>query len=103
MPSRWATDALPTKSGSFINMESEFRRTLPRRSSATNGPWRLDTLRRSTGLSKFRIELLDEDAATTRQTISAYRSLLEGHTDASSLLDEIGALEKLGVTEGTLA
>ena len=58
---------------------------------------------RSTGLSKFRIELLDEDAATTRQTISAYRSLLEGHTDATSLLDEIGALEKLGVTEGTLA
>ena len=54
------------------------------------------------GLSRFRVELLDEDAAITTQTLRAYQDLLAGTADAASLLDRVQALEKLGVTEGTL-
>jgi U32 family peptidase len=57
---------------------------------------------RAAGLSRFRIELLDEDAATAARTISSYQQLLAGNTDAFTLLNEVQALEKLGVTEGTL-
>jgi putative protease len=57
---------------------------------------------RATGLSRFRVELLDEDAATSAQTIRAYQDLLSGAADASALLGRVEALEKLGVTEGTL-
>jgi putative protease len=55
------------------------------------------------GLRRFRIELLDEDAATAARTIRAYHDLLGGVSDAFGLLDRVEALEKLGVTEGTLA
>ncbi|GAA5130946.1 U32 family peptidase [Luteolibacter yonseiensis] len=57
---------------------------------------------RAAGLSRFRIELLDEtdDAA---KTIRAYQDLLSGKSDAFDLIDKVHALEKLGVTEGTLA
>jgi len=58
---------------------------------------------RQTGLSRFRIELLDEDAATAAKTIRAYQGLLEDRKDAFTLLDEVHAIEKLGVTEGTLS
>jgi putative protease len=57
---------------------------------------------RTAGLRRFRVELLDEDAATASRTIRAYQDLLAGRTDAFSLLNEVQALEKLGVTEGTL-
>ena len=57
---------------------------------------------RDAGLARFRVELLDEDLATAAQTIRAYQDLLAGTTDAASLLGRVQALEKLGVTEGTL-
>jgi putative protease len=57
---------------------------------------------RGTGLAKFRIELLDEDDLGALRTISAYQDLLSGRTDAATLLDNVKAFEKLGVTEGTL-
>ncbi|MFT3992110.1 MAG: U32 family peptidase [Luteolibacter sp.] len=58
---------------------------------------------RATGLSRFRIELLDENAGTAGKTIRAYQNLIHQRTDVFSLLDEVQALEKLGVTEGTLS
>ena len=58
---------------------------------------------RGAGLSKYRIELLDEDDLGALRTIAAYRDLLAGKTDAETLLDNVKAFEKLGVTEGTLA
>jgi putative protease len=58
---------------------------------------------RGAGLSRFRVELLDEDAATAAQTIRAYQDLLSGASDTPGLLNQVQALEKLGVTEGTLA
>jgi U32 family peptidase len=57
---------------------------------------------RSAGLSRFRIELLDE-ADDAGKTIRAYQNLISGNSDAFELLNEVQALEKLGVTEGTLA
>ena len=57
---------------------------------------------RATGLSRFRVELLDE-AEDAAKTILAYQDLLSGKADAFELLDRVQALEKLGVTEGTLA
>jgi len=58
---------------------------------------------RAAGLSRFRIELLDEPAAAAATTIRAYQNLLCGKLDAFTLIDQVQALEKLGVTEGTLA
>ncbi len=55
------------------------------------------------GLRRFRVELLDEDPATATRTIRAYQDLLAGRDEAAGLLRRVEALEKLGVTEGTLA
>ena len=57
---------------------------------------------RNASLARFRVELLDESTDATK-TISAYQDLLSGKSDAFDLLTEVQALEKLGVTEGTLA
>ena len=57
---------------------------------------------RMTGLTKFRIELLDEDDLASLRTITSYQNLLSGKTDSFTLLDNVKAFEKLGVTEGTL-
>ncbi len=57
---------------------------------------------RSKGLSRFRIELLDETEEDAAKTIRAYQDLLAGRTDGFALMDRVEALEKLGVTEGTL-
>ena len=57
---------------------------------------------RSAGLARFRVELLDEDAATAAKSIRAYQDLLSGAADANVVLNQVQALEKLGVTEGTL-
>ena len=57
---------------------------------------------RGAGLARFRIELLDE-ADDAAKTIRAYQNLLSGKSDVFELLNEVQALEKLGVTEGTLA
>ncbi len=58
---------------------------------------------RQAGLSRFRIELLDEDRPAAARTIRAYQQLLTGATDPAALLTRVEALEQLGVTEGTLA
>ena len=55
------------------------------------------------GLRHFRIELLDEDQTDALSTIRSYLDLLSGKISPTTLLDEIHATEKLGVTEGTLA
>ena len=55
------------------------------------------------GLARFRVELLDEDPGTATLAIRAYQELMSGAADAQCLLGRVQALEKLGVTEGTLA
>lgn len=58
---------------------------------------------RAAGLSRFRVELLDEDGVSATRTITAYQALLRGEWAPAELLGRVSALEKLGVTEGTLA
>ena len=54
------------------------------------------------GLKQFRIELLDEDKATALRSIQTYRQFVGGEINQDQLMQEVEALEKLGVTEGTL-
>ena len=58
---------------------------------------------RAAGLTRFRLELLDESAGQAAITIRAYQDLLAGTLAAATLLEHVQALEKLGVTEGSLA
>jgi putative protease len=48
------------------------------------------------GARTFRVELLEEDAAQTRQILQAYRDLMAGQSA------DIKAVRQLGVTSGTL-
>jgi putative protease len=57
---------------------------------------------RQSGLRRFRVELLDEDSGAAARTIQSYQDLLAGRAAADEVLGKVGALEKLGVTEGTL-
>jgi putative protease len=57
----------------------------------------------SAGLRNFRVELLEEDEAQTRQILQSYRLLLDGKiADASELARRLKAVSQLGVTSGTL-
>ena len=57
----------------------------------------------ASGLRHFRIELLDENQTDSLSTIQSYLDLLSEKISPATLLNEIHATEKLGVTEGTLA
>lgn len=56
-----------------------------------------------TGLRHFRLELLDEDHSAAEATIRAYLDLLDHRLAPDAVASRVAALEKLGVTEGTLA
>ena len=58
---------------------------------------------RGTGLRRFRIDFLDEDKLSAMQIINAYQELLSGATTGHHLWQDLDVMEKLGVTEGTLA
>jgi len=57
---------------------------------------------RATGLSRYRIDFLDEDKNSTLMTLQAYQQLIDNRTDGHMLWQDLGIMEKLGVTEGTL-
>lgn len=56
-----------------------------------------DGMRRC-GLNRFRLELLEENAEQTERLITLYRELLRGVTDADTLLRDLNALDRIGVT-----
>lgn len=58
---------------------------------------------RRTGLTHYRIELLDQDKEEATDLIKEYQSFLKGEQSSAQLLDTLPVLSKLGVTEGTLA
>lgn len=72
------------------------------RGQAQTGAQFLPTLR-AAGLSHFRVELLDEDAAAAARTIALYQDLLAGRADPATTWRALRATALLGVTEGTLA
>jgi putative protease len=57
---------------------------------------------RATGLSRYRIDFLNEDATATSLTLQAYQQLISKKTDGHMLWQDLEVMEKLGVTEGTL-
>jgi putative protease len=54
---------------------------------------------RRLGLTRYRLELLDESPGQTSSLISAYRSLLRGKIEPAELLEQLDALDRIGVTE----
>ena len=55
------------------------------------------------GVGRFRVEFVDEDAATVTRTLSRYRDLLAGRVDGAQLWRELKIMNQLGVTRGTMA
>jgi putative protease len=54
------------------------------------------------GVRRFRVEMVREGATETRRILSAYAALLSGERSGSEVIAEVGALEKYGVSAGTL-
>ncbi len=57
---------------------------------------------REKGVTRFRVELLDEDAGQTRRTIDLYRDLLDGARSGTEVWQTLRADNRVGVTRGTL-
>jgi U32 family peptidase len=58
---------------------------------------------RGAGISRFRVELVREKAEETALVLTTYRELLDGKIDARAAVRKASAIEKYGVTSGTLA
>ena len=54
------------------------------------------------GVRRFRVELVRENAADTRRVLTAYAALIAGTKTPRQVIAEVGALEKYGVSAGTL-
>ncbi|MGZ6124384.1 MAG: U32 family peptidase, partial [Myxococcales bacterium] len=54
------------------------------------------------GVRRFRVELVRESAAETRRILGAYADLLQGKRSGRQVIAEVGAMEKYGVSAGTL-
>lgn len=54
------------------------------------------------GLSRFRLELLEETPEKTTELISLYRQLLRGQLAAEEVMQKLHLLDRIGVTEGTI-
>jgi putative protease len=57
---------------------------------------------RALGVRRFRVEFVDEDAATVTRTLDRYQDLLDGRIDGPALWADLKVLNQLGVTRGTL-
>lgn len=51
------------------------------------------------GLARYRVELLEEDAAQTQELLSLYSRLLRGEMGVDALVRRLGVLDRPGVTE----
>ena len=54
------------------------------------------------GVRRFRVELVRESFAETQRVLEAYAALLRGERHPRAVIEEVGALEKYGVSAGTL-
>lgn len=54
------------------------------------------------GLRDYRVELLREDRPETWRLLRVYDDLLAGRIEGEAVWQEVGALSRLGVTEGTI-
>jgi len=68
---------------------------------AQTGAAFLPTFRKA-GLQQFRLELLDQDKATSLTLLESYHQVLRGIASPEHLSDRVNALEMVGVVKGTL-
>jgi U32 family peptidase len=54
------------------------------------------------GIRQFRIEFLNDDPSEMRQVIRSYRELLAGRTTGQEVWTTLEAMNRVGVTRGTL-
>jgi len=54
---------------------------------------------RRAGLSRFRLELLEETPEQTATLVEAYRALLRGKLSPEALMEKLDLLDRIGVTE----
>jgi U32 family peptidase len=54
------------------------------------------------GIRRYRVELVRETASETERVLRAYLDLLKGKRTARQVIADVGALEKYGVSAGTL-
>ncbi|TPW06983.1 MAG: putative protease, partial [bacterium] len=54
------------------------------------------------GVRRFRVEFVRESEVETASVLSAYRALLAGTEGVAAVVGRVGALERFGVTSGTL-
>jgi putative protease len=54
------------------------------------------------GVRRFRLEFLDESPAEVKRTIGLYQELLAGRTTATNVWTQLKAMNRVGVTRGTL-
>ncbi|MDB4507242.1 U32 family peptidase, partial [Akkermansiaceae bacterium] len=54
------------------------------------------------GLRRFRLELLEEDEEEAQQLVQVYKRFFAKERTARDVASQLGAIERLGVTKGTL-
>ncbi len=54
---------------------------------------------RRAGLSRFRLEMLEESAEQTTSLIESYRALMRGKVTPDALMEKLDVLDRIGVTE----
>ena len=54
------------------------------------------------GVRRFRLEFLSESPTEVKRTIALYQRLLQGETSATAIWTELKAMNRVGVTRGTL-
>ena len=54
------------------------------------------------GLKRFRLELLEEDEGDAQRLVNVYRRFFAKERSARDVASQLGAIERLGVTKGTL-
>jgi putative protease len=57
---------------------------------------------RAAGVGHLRVELLGEQADEVATIVAAYRDLLAGRADGRAIRVRLGAMNRVGVTRGTL-
>lgn len=85
----------------ILKADAGCRNTLYNSRAQTGAEFAHDLL--ALGVGRFRVEFVDEDAATVSRTLDRYRALLSGGLSGSELWRELKVLNQLGVTRGTLA
>ena len=84
----------------ILKADAGCRNTLYNSRAQTGAEYMGDLL--ALGVRRFRIEFVDENAATVTQTLERYQSLLEGKITGTELWNDLKVLNQLGVTRGTL-